>query len=65
MIEIALSQSFLRAYKKKVKNNHQLEELFEDKLSLFINNPFEKTLRTHKLSGNLSNCWSFSLNSNI
>jgi mRNA-degrading endonuclease YafQ of YafQ-DinJ toxin-antitoxin module len=61
MIEVALSKSFLRAYKKKIKNNSTFEELFDVKLQIFLNNPFDKSLKTHKLSGKLSDCWSFSL----
>ena len=61
MIEIAFSSSFIRAFKKKIKNSPFIEELFFSKLEIFINNPFEKSLRTHKLMGKLSHCWSFSL----
>lgn len=31
------------------------------KLELFINDPFHPQLRTHKLSGNLKDLWSFSI----
>jgi len=34
-------------------------------LQLFINNPFEDTLRTHKLSGKLADLWSFSLDYSV
>ncbi len=62
MISIALSNSFKRAYSKLIKNNKQLEELFFNRLETFINNPFDPSLKTHKLSGKLSECWSFSIN---
>ena len=65
MIEIAFSSAFRRAFEKKIKNNVFLEEKFWHKLNLFINNPFEKELKTHKLSGNLKDLWSFSVEADI
>ena len=62
MISIALSNSFKRAYSKLIKNNKYLEELFINRLETFINNPFDPLLKTHKLSGKLSETWSFSIN---
>ncbi|WP_456325885.1 type II toxin-antitoxin system RelE/ParE family toxin [Desulfonauticus submarinus] len=59
MMEISFSQSFKRAFKKKIKNSAHLEGLFWDKVEKFINNPFDRELKTHKLSGNLKDLWSF------
>lgn len=50
-----------RAYKKKIKGDPNLEILFKEKLVTFVNDPFNTSLRTHKLSGKLSDVWSFSL----
>lgn len=61
MIEIAFSSSFKKAFKKKIKRNKELEKLFWEKLKIFIENPFTPQLKTHKLSGELRNLWSFSL----
>jgi mRNA-degrading endonuclease YafQ of YafQ-DinJ toxin-antitoxin module len=50
---------FTRAYRKKVANSKKLKKKFEDSLSLFVINPFNPKLRTHKLSGPLEGSWSF------
>ncbi len=61
MVEVAFSSSFKKAFSKKVKGNKILEEKFFEKLEKFIDNPFDRSLRTHKLSGNLKDLWSFSI----
>ena len=61
MIEVAFSSSFKKAFKKKIKRNKEVEKLFWEKLKIFIENPFSPQLKTHKLSGELRNLWSFSL----
>ncbi len=65
MIEVAFSSSFLRAYKKLIKGNKGLEAEFREKLVIFMDNPYDSRLKTHKLSGKLSNIWSFSINFQI
>jgi len=62
MIKVAYSNSFKRSFKKRIKG--QKEELFFQKLELFIKNPYHKQLRTHKLSGKLKDLWSFSIDRN-
>lgn len=61
MIKIAFSSSFKRAYKRKIAGNAEREERFQAKLKLFMENPFEPSLKTHKLSGKLNEYWSFSI----
>lgn len=53
MIKIAFDSSFKRAYKRKIAGIVERENRFRAKLELFKNNPFETTLKTHKLSGKL------------
>jgi mRNA-degrading endonuclease YafQ of YafQ-DinJ toxin-antitoxin module len=65
MIEVSFSSSFLRAYKKIIKGNKTLEGEFNDKLQIFLVNPYDNRLKTHKLSGKLSSIWSFSINFQI
>ena len=65
MIEIGFSTSFKRAYKKLLKINPEIENLFWERLNLFIENHYDKQLKTHKLSGKLKNLWSFSINFSI
>nr|WP_201783843.1 type II toxin-antitoxin system mRNA interferase toxin, RelE/StbE family [Thermodesulfovibrio aggregans] len=64
-IEIGISSSFKRAFKKRLLHDKKLERLFWKKLQVFANNPYEPSLRTHKLSGELEGLWSFSLNYEI
>ncbi len=61
MIKVSFSSSFKRVFKKRIKGKQELESRFWDKLELFTKNPFEPSLRTHKLSGKLKDLWSFSI----
>ena len=61
MIEVAFSSSFKRPFKKKIKRNKELEEIFWEKLEKFIEDPFAKELKTHELTGKLKDLWSFGL----
>jgi addiction module RelE/StbE family toxin len=59
-MEVSFSDSFKRVYKKRIKST-EVEVLFWDRLEIFINDPFDPKLRTHKLSGKLKDMWSFSI----
>jgi addiction module RelE/StbE family toxin len=61
MIEIAFSSSFKKIFKKKIKGNEDLEIKFWKAIQAFISDPFNACLRTHKLSGQLKDLWSFSV----
>jgi len=61
MIKVAFSSSFKKAFKKEIKRNRALEEIFWKKLEKFMREPFSKELKTHKLSGQLKDLWSFSI----
>lgn len=63
-IEIGVSSSFRRAFKKRIVDK-ELERLFWRKMEVFSNNPYEPSLKTHKLSGELEGLWSFSINYDI
>jgi len=65
MIDISFSNAFARAYHKHIKTNINMEKIFDEKIQLFIENPFDIRLKTHKLSGKLTESWSFSLNYQI
>jgi len=60
-MEIGFSSSFQKAFKKKIKSNKLLEDLFWEKVQLFLKYPFDSRLKTHKLSGKLKDLWSFSI----
>ncbi len=58
-IKIGFSSSFKKTFKKKTYKNKNLEQKFWINLERFENNPFESSLKTHKLSGKLEGLWSF------
>ncbi|MCK6621468.1 MAG: type II toxin-antitoxin system mRNA interferase toxin, RelE/StbE family [Calditrichaceae bacterium] len=61
MVEIAFSSSFKKSFKKRIEGRGRLEEKFWRKVEIFILDPFDRQLRTHKLSGKLKDLWSFSM----
>lgn len=60
-MEVSFSSSFRRAFKKHIKGNTDLEVRFWQKLEQFTIEPFDSSLKTHKLSGKLKDFWSFSV----
>jgi mRNA-degrading endonuclease YafQ of YafQ-DinJ toxin-antitoxin module len=42
-----------------------MEVAFQQALTVFVNNPFDNSLKTHKLSGKLKGLLSFSVSYNI
>jgi addiction module RelE/StbE family toxin len=58
-------RSFRRAFKKRISVDEKLEKLFCRKMEVFSNDPYEPSLRTHKLSGELEGLWSFSITYDI
>ena len=65
MIKIVWDQSFKRSYEKKIKNNADLKKKFWKNIELFSSNPFDKQIRTHKLSGKLKGLWAFSIDYDV
>lgn len=61
MTEVAFSSSFKRAFKRKVAGNRERESRFWRTVELFRNDPYQASLRTHKLSGKLRDLWSFTI----
>lgn len=61
MTKVTFSSSFKRIFKKKVKGRKDLESRFWKKMKIFIENPFDERLKSHKLSGKLKDLWSFSV----
>ena len=61
MIKIAYSPAFVRAYKKQIKNQTAIQELFSEKIALFLQDPYHPQLRTHQLRGILKDFYSFSI----
>ena len=59
MTEIAFSSSFKRAFKNRIAGRKPQEKKFWKRVEMFRDNPHEARLRTHKLSGELQEHWSF------
>lgn len=59
-MEVAFSESFKKAFKKRVKLT-EFEPEFWIRLELFTREPFAPQLKTHKLTGKLKDLWSFSV----
>jgi len=61
MTEITFSSSFKRAFKKRIEGRKDLERKFWKRVEIFQSNSFDSRLRTHKLSGELKEFWSFTI----
>lgn len=61
MTEVAFSASFRRAFKKRIAGQSPTEERFWQRVEWFTNDPHDPRLRTHKLSGELKDQWSFTV----
>jgi proteic killer suppression protein len=65
MISIAWDSGFKKAYRKKLKNDKELKRKFVKSIKLFSADPFNKQLRTHKLTGRLQGLWAFSVDYDV
>lgn len=65
MTKIVFTSFFHRAFKKIISANPKLEEVIRQKFEVFQQNPFDPTLRNHKLSGELKAYRSFSITRDI
>lgn len=63
-MEVSFSDSFKKSYKKRIKDAIT-QQLFWEKLEKFTINPFDNSLKTHKLSGKLRGLQSFSVDYNV
>jgi mRNA interferase YafQ len=61
VIEIVWGPRFNRTFKKKLKQYPEIKQQLSAALSLFINDPFHTSLKTHKLGGHLKGNYAFSL----
>lgn len=64
MKNLIWSETFSRKIKRLLRQNPQLRSLIEQKLAQIAENPFNSSLRPHKLKGELSDKWSCSLDYN-
>ena len=63
-MEVSFSNSFKKAFEKRIKSVETKTE-FWVRVDLFIKDPFDPKLKTHKLSGKLKNLWSFSVENDV
>ena len=63
-MEVSFSSSFKKAFKKRIKSADSKTDFWK-RLVLFIADALHPKLKTHKLSGNLKDLWSFSLDYNL
>lgn len=61
MKAIGWTPKSLRAFKRMIRRNSQLRPLIEQALTQLAEDPFHPSLRTHKLTGELSGIWSCSI----
>ena len=61
MTKVNWDQGFKKSYQKSIKNDSDLARKFWKSMNLFSSNPFDKQLRTHKLTGKLQGLWAFSV----
>lgn len=64
-MKVATSSSFKRAFRKRIQKNTDITEQFYGRVEWFTKDPFDPRLRTHKLSGELDDLWSFSITFDI
>ncbi|OGH73722.1 MAG: hypothetical protein A3C90_02965 [Candidatus Magasanikbacteria bacterium RIFCSPHIGHO2_02_FULL_51_14] len=57
-MRISRSSRFKRSYRKL---NFSIRNDFDEKIEIFFKNPFDPSLKTHKLHGNLSVYFAFCL----
>lgn len=64
-MKIELSISFKKSFKKLAVKRPDIAILALEKILLFSQDPYNSTLRLHKLKGKLQHFWSFSIESDI
>lgn len=63
-MEVSFSTSFKKAFSKRIKGKIAEVE-FWHRLEIFILDPFDLKLKTHKLSGKLRGLWSFTIENDL
>jgi addiction module RelE/StbE family toxin len=61
-MKVVWNNRFKRAFKKLIKKNPELKNQITNALILLAQEPFTPSLKSHKLTGNLSDLWSCSVN---
>ncbi|NJL10953.1 MAG: type II toxin-antitoxin system mRNA interferase toxin, RelE/StbE family [Calothrix sp. SM1_7_51] len=61
MKNLVWSSGFVRKFKRLTKKNPQIRVQIEKVLQLLTEDPFDSSLRTHKLKGDFDGVWSCSI----
>ncbi|GJD20133.1 hypothetical protein RIVM261_050890 [Rivularia sp. IAM M-261] len=61
MKNLVWSTRFVRKFKRLIKKNPQLRSQVENILQLLTQDPFDSSLHTHRLKGDLDGLWSCSI----
>jgi addiction module RelE/StbE family toxin len=64
-MKVLFRSSFERSLKKVLKRKPQLEPVIEERVQAFLDDPFDPSLRTHKLHGELKDLCSFTVASDL
>ena len=64
-MEIEFSDRFIKSYTKLVSRRPNAAISVLQKVLLFSNEPFSRSLALHKLKGRLEEVWSFSVENNL
>jgi len=64
-MKVSFDPAFKRALRRRIVPDKNLEKRFREILSIFVRDPFDPRLKTHKLSGNLEGLFSFRVNYEI
>jgi Txe/YoeB family toxin of Txe-Axe toxin-antitoxin module len=57
---LVAEKGFKKAFKRLIKKNPNLQQKIMKVLDMLEADPFSPSLKSHKLTGNLANCWSCS-----
>ena len=60
-MQLLWSKGFIRDFKRLTRRNPQLRFLVEQTLQQLADDPFNSSLHTHKLKGDLSGAWACSI----
>lgn len=60
-MNLVTEKRFKKAFKRLIRKNPQLQNKILKVLDLLENDPFTPSLKSHKLTGHLVNCWSCSV----
>ena len=65
MIEIQYSKKFKKNFCKRVPDGSAIDQKYNNRLNIFINDPNNKTIKNHKLTGKFKNYRAFSISGDV